>query len=992
MACEAPSCRLAAGGRIDRERKLGFLFNGRRYEGHPGDTLASALIANGVSVVARSIKLHRPRGIVGHGVDEPNAVVQVGVGPRVNPCVKATEVELHDGLIATSANGWPSIDTDVFAGLSMFARLMPSGFYYKSLMPSLRLWHRLFEPAIRTVAGWAEAPHEPDGDRYDHRNVHCDVLVVGGGPAGLAAALAAGRSGARVVLADEQGEMGGSLLHLPRHIDQMAGADWVMETLAVLATMPDVTILPRTSVFGLYEGCYATALERCTDHLGPQIGSPLARQRLWHIRAGRVVLATGATERTVVFPGNDRPGVMLVGAVHAYLARWAVAAGRQAVVFTTNDSAYEAALALYDAGIGVAAIVDARPHGGGALAEQAKARGIVVHDGFVVVATSGRQRLSRVRIRPVSGEGRAFSIKCDLLAVSGGWNPNVQLWTQAQGGLVWDDDQACFRPATCPHPVTSAGAANGALTLAEALAEGLEAGGGEGEAPTVDEPSMLLPHALWQVEAGHAPTWGRRAGFVDLQNDTTEADILLAIREGFDSPDLLKRYTLTGFGTDQGRTSSVNAIGILAQALGRPMSDYAPTTMRPPVTPVPFGAMAGRAVGARAAPARLTPMHDWHEIAGATFMDVGPWRRPRCYRLPGETTHHAIEREVIGVRDRVGLYDASSLGKIEVQGPDAGLFLDRLYVGAGGAMGVGRVRYDMMLTDEGIILDDGTRARLADDHWLLTTTTGNAQTVLRHMELWQQTEWPDLRVFITDVSDQWATVTLTGPKARDVLARLAPDVYMGTKAFPFMSMQDAAVAGLPARVARISFTGELSFEISVSWALGLTLWQACLEAGASLGIVPFGVGSLEVMRAEKGFVLIGHETDGTTIPDDLGYGRLICQSKGDFIGKRSLLRPAFQGPGRRQLIGFLTEDPRVVLPEGAQLVTERGGEPPMTVVGHVTSSAYSPTMGRSIALAMVRDGRALIGRQLHAPLGDRWVTGDVVESVFFDKEGRRRDG
>lgn len=987
MTDRLPVNRLPNGGRIDRSRKLRFLFNGKRYEGHPGDTLASALIANGVSLVGRSLKYHRPRGIFSAGPQEPNAVFHVGFGPRSTPSMKATEVELYDGLVAVPEAGWPGLRFDMGRVLDAVPGLWAAGFFYKTFKASPTLWHHLFEPMIRRAAGWGAVPDGEDRDRYDARWAHCDVLVVGAGPAGLAAALAASRDGARVILADAQAETGGHLLHRDRAIGGHEALAWVEQTVATLRDRPDVTVLPRTTVTMLQADGSALAVERRTDHKGPQIGSFVPRQRLWRIRAGRVVLATGALERPLVFPGNDRPGVMLADAVLAYVRRWAALPGHAAVVLTNNDSAYETAEALLDVGAVVRAVVDLRADVPARRVERLRERGVEVLAGHAVVATRGGHRLREVTVRALSADGTevqgaARTFPCDLLAVSGGWDPDTLLLRQGGGTLRWDAWQACHVPDTVPEGISVAGGCGGATGLLQALEQGQAAGGGDTAPPSVREPEYGDVRAVWQVD-------GRQPAFVDLQNDAKASDVALAVREGFDHPQHLKRYAIIGLGTEQGRSAHVNALGILAGITGQSMERLVPTTARPPVEPVAFGAIAGRTVGRFAAPRRLSPPHDWHAAAGAVFRAEADWQRPEAYPLPGETVAHATEREVLGARERVGLHDAAPYGKVEVQGPDAGVFLDRVFTNTWSALAIGRLRYGIMVKDDGGVLDDSIGARLAPDRYRLSVGAARAASVLAHLHACRA-QWPELKVFLTDVTEQWAVILLTGPRSRDVLGRLAPDIYLGTRAFPFMTVQDAAIAGVPGQVARVSFTGELSYEILVPWSRGLTVWQAALEAGAAFGVTPLGTAAMGVLRTEKGFIVPAQDTESGTTPFDLGYGRLVDFAKESFVGRTALERSRREG--RRELVGLLTEDPRQVLPEGAVLTAERNFVPPVAVLGHVTTSVYSPTPGRSVALALLEDGRARTGETVHAPLGPRTVTAVVAEPVFLDPEGRRRDG
>ncbi|HEX2256156.1 MAG TPA: sarcosine oxidase subunit alpha family protein [Afifellaceae bacterium] len=1000
--------RLATGGRIDRGRVLAFTFNGRRYEGYPGDTLASALLANGVHLVARSFKYRRPRGIVTAGSAEPSALVQLGTGARSDPAIKATQAVLYDGLAAASINGYPSLNFDLAAAADRLSRFLPAGFYYKTFFASPWLWHRLYEPLLRQASGWGTAPAAADPDKYHRMHAHCDVLVVGGGPAGLAAAVAAAETEARVTLADEQEEFGGSLLERAVSIDGADSPSWAAEAVRKLESRPEVRLLPRTTIFGYYDGNHLCGLERRTDHLPPDARPDMPRQRLWHIHAGRVVLATGAHERPLVFADNDRPGIMLAGAVQAYVRRWGVLPGRRAILFTNNDRAYEAALALADAGADVAAVIDTRSAPEGPLVAAVRGRGIAVLAGHAIVATQGRRRVSAVEVARLSAdrtstEGAPRRIACDLVAVSGGTNPAVHLFSQSQGSLVYDETQACFRPGRSRQAERSVGACNGVFALAACLAEGIEAGREAAEAAgfapgrpnllEAAEPPAGQPMALWLVPGWKAAGAGWAKHFVDLQNDTTAADIGLAVREGFGSVEHMKRYTLAGFGTDQGKTSNVNALAILAQATGRPIAEVGTTTFRPPYTPVTFAAMGGRDRGALFEPARLTAMHDRHAAHGAVFEDVGQWKRPWYYPRPGEEMDAAVARECRAVRQGVGVLDASTLGKIDIQGPDAAEFLDRIYINGWKSLAVGGVRYGVMCREDGMVFDDGTTARLAEHRYLMTTTTGGAAAVLGHLEEYLQTEWTDLRVRLTSVTEQWAVAAIAGPRSRDVLAALAPGLDISKEAFPFMSWRDADVAGLPARIFRISFTGELQYELNVPWHFGEALWDALMEAGARFDIAPYGTEAMHVLRAEKGFVIVGQDTDGMQTPDDLGLRRMVSTKK-NFIGRRSLSRSDCVRPGRHQLVGLLPENLNMVLPEGSQLVEQgtAGHPPPVPMLGFVTSSYWSPALRRGFCLALVADGRRRHGEVIEAALADRAVPVTICDPLFYDPEGRRRDG
>jgi len=996
--------RSFTGGRIDRDRPLAFRFDDEDFAGFAGDTLASALLAAGRHLVARSFKYHRPRGIVSAGAEEPNALVQLERGGYTQPNLRATQVELYDGLEAASQNRWPSLEWDLGAVNGLASRLLPAGFYYKTFMWPAGAWLR-YEALIRRAAGLGRAPREPDPDRYDKMHAHCDVLVVGAGPAGLAAAQAAARSGARVLLADEQCEAGGTLLGGSDLVGEGPGADWAAAAAAELAAMGNVRLLLRTTVFGYFDHNYLVMVERVHDHLPPGSRPGRARHRLWKVRAREVVLATGAHERPLVFRNNDLPGIMLASAARTYVNRYAVRPGERAVVFTNNDGAWEAARDLSDAGMRVC-LVDARPEPAAELRDAMRRRGIEVLAGHAVIAAySARRRVNRVEVAMLNASGTGLAghrrpIDCDLVCMSGGWNPAVHLHSQSGARVVYDPSRACFVPGDAVQAARSAGAANGTFDLDLVLAEGSEAGRAAAAAagfrrrggdplPQVQARRSAPPRALWQVPLAAGMRPGKR--FVDFQNDVTAADIRLAAREGYSSVEHTKRYTTTGMGTDQGKTSNVNALAILGQATGRDIPQVGTTTFRPPYTPVSFGALAGRDLGALMDPVRRTPMHAWHEANGALFEDVGQWKRPWYYPRRGETMAEAVSRECLAARNAVGILDATTLGRIDIRGRDAAEFLNRIYTNGWKSLPVGRCRYGLMCTEDGMVLDDGVTARLAEDRFLMHTTTGNAARVLGWLEAWLQTEWPQLEVYCNSVTEQWATASLCGPHARRLLSDLAPEMDLSPEALPFMSWAGGTVAGIPARVMRISFTGELSFEVSVPADFGMALWTAIVNTGAEYGITPYGTETMHVLRAEKGFIIAGQETDGTVTPVDLGLGRMLSRAK-DFIGRRSLARADTRREDRKQLVGLLTEDPRTVLPEGAQIVEQVLPEPPMAMIGHVTSSYWSANLGRSIALALVRGGRARHGQRLWLPLASGPVSATVCEPVFLDPAGERLDG
>lgn len=933
--------RRAANAREHRGTPLTFTFDGTAYRGRRGDTLASALLANGVIRCGTSVRDGRPRGIFTAGVEEPNAVVRVA-GTFPETMVPATTLELYDGLVAHS------------------------------------------------LPGRGRLTAEPDPSRYDAVHAHCDVLVVGAGPAGLAAAAAAAHGGARVILADDRPGPGGSLLGTGERLD------WVEETAGRLAAEPEVRLLPRTTVFGYYDDNYLLAVERRTNHLGAAAPAHVSRERVWRIRARHVVLATGAHERSLAFADNDRPGVMLASAARTYVNRHGVLPGRRAVVFTTNDSAYAAALDLDGAGAEVAAIVDTRA-APGEWADRAEAAGIRVLAGHAVTATEGDDRLTAVTVAPY-GESTGQRFAADLLLVSGGWNPAVHLFSQAGGELRYDEALGAFVPGACRQAVEAVGGASGVSDPAAALAQGADAGaraaGAEGCTPTVPDLPVFAaqPHTP-PMHVHSVPGASGAHRYVDLQRDVTVADLARATGAGMRSVEHTKRYTTAGTGSDQGKTSGALAGGVVAELLGVDVSELGTTTFRPPYAPVSFATLAGRARGALYDPVRVTALHPWHVAHGARFEDVGQWKRPWYYPRDGEDMAAAVLRECRAARESVAFMDASTLGKIDVQGPDAAVFLDRLYTNMMSTLKPGRIRYGVMCRPDGMVFDDGTVIRLAGDRFLATTTTGNAAAVLDWMEEWLQTEWPELRVHCTSVTDHWATVALVGPRARRVLGALAPRLAVDNDAFPFMAWRDTTVAGIAARVCRISFSGELAYEIHVSPWNALALWEALYEAGAPDGITPYGTETMHVLRAEKGYPIIGQDTDGTVTPQDLGMGWAVSKKKPDFIGKRSHTRADTVRPDRKHLVGLLPEDPGAFLPEGTHLVA--GSElpaPPVPMLGHVTSSYRSAALGRTFALALVKGGRDRIGERLYAAVGGRVVPVTVASPVLYDPEGARRDG
>ena len=985
--------RLQNGGLIDRQKLLSFSFNGRKLQGYAGDTLASALISNGIHLVGRSFKYHRPRGIFSTGAEEPNALVQLETGARTEPNIRATQVELYDGLSATSQNCWPNVGMDIGAINNVLSRFLPAGFYYKTFMwpPS---WWLKYEHWIRKMAGLGISPRDPDPDFYEHRFAHCDVLVAGGGPAGLSAALAAARAGARVILADDGFRPGGSLLHETATIDDLSAEKWTARTLAELATLPEVRILVRSTVSGYFDHNFLAVAETVSP---ATVHAP--RQRLWKIRARRVVLATGATERPLVFADNDRPGIMLASAARAYVNRYAAKPGNQAVVFTNNDSAYVAALDLHRNGVKIAAIVDPRPQPGEEIATQVRATGIRMIHNHVIVRTHGSHRINSAEIMPFENgqiSGYVERIDCDLLCVSGGWSPVVHLFSQSRGRLQYDENLTAFVPAESVQAEQSAGASRGIYDVTHCISDGYAAGSRAAAACGLKPPGPLprlrtnqppagsiLP--LWKVEAAHTR---RIKAFVDLQNDVTSSDVALAAREGYVSVEHLKRYTTLGMGTDQGKTSNINGLAILAEINAAQIPAVGTTTFRPPYTPITLGTIAGTDIGAHFDPVRTSAMHAWHVQAGAQFINAGLWKRPRLYPRTGESESETINREALAVRRSVGLVDVSTLGKIDIKGRDAAEFLERIYINRWRNLAVGKARYGLMLREDGMAFDDGTTTRLGDEHFLMTTTTANAVRVMSTMEYWLQVHWRDLDVRLTSVTEQWAAMALAGPESRQVLAAVT-STDVGNDALPHMGYLEMNIAGFPARVFRISFSGERAYEINVPADYGLAVWEALLTAGQSMNITSYGTEAMAVLRIEKGHAA-AMELDGRTTPDDLGLAKMIAADK-DFIGKRNLSRPGLVAADRRQLVGLIPVNRRTPIPRGSQLTLQPDKPHPVPMIGHVTSTCYSPTLEHPIALALLSGGRARIGQRVHAlsPLTGDHVEAEVTSHVFLDAEGNR---
>ena len=989
--------RTPSGGRIDRAQRIRFTFDGQSYVGAAGDTLASGLLANGVHLTGRSFKYHRPRGILAAGSEEPNALVTVSRdAARVTPNLRATQVELYDGLVAESQNRWPSLDRDFGRVNDLLSSFFPAGFYYKTFMWPKKAWKLLYEPMIRRAAGLGRAPAEADPDRYAQRYAHCDVLVVGAGPAGIAAALAAADGGARVILCDESAEFGGSLLtETGAVIDGQTALAWVQQGIASLAGNSRVTLLSRTTGFGYFPHNLIGLNQRLNDHVAV-LPKNEPRERLWQVRARAVVLATGAIERPLVFPGNDRPGILLAGAAHTYLNRYGVRVGTRAVIVTSGDDAYQAALDLQNAGTEIAAIADLRPEVAGALPDAARRAGIHILPASTVLGTEGDLRISAVTLGVVQGGSvRAGQrIACDALLMSGGFTPSVHLFSQSRGKLKWSAEHQAFIPETSAECERSAGACRGVYELAEVLADGAMSGAASAPEPSHTQRRFSVQALkrdsrayLGALPQANPPSSDK--SFVDWQHDVTTRDLALATREGFQSIEHVKRYTTTGMATDQGKTSNLNAMAIVAKSLDVAIPQVGLTTFRMPYTPVTFGSLAGISRGDLFDPVRTTATHSWAQARGAVFENVGLWKRARYFPRGGEDMHAAVARECLAVRSACGIFDGSTLGKIEVVGPDAAEFMNRLYINNWSNLGVGRARYGILLRDDGFIYDDGVVARTGADRFHVTTTTGGAPRVLALMEDYRQTEWPELKVWLTSTTEHWAVIAVQGPKSRQVLESLVEGIDISAAAWPHMSVGHGRICGVPMLLFRVSFSGELGFEINVPADFGLGVWEAVHAAGQAHGITEYGTETMHVLRAEKGYIIVGQDTDGTLTPDDAGLTWAIGKAKADFVGKRSLDRASMKSPDRKQLVGLRTKDPNVVLEEGAQVAATAGQKPPMKLIGHVTSSYASSVLGHSIALGVVAGGRARLGQTLYVPMPGGDIEVEVTSPVFYDPTGAR---
>ena len=996
-----PNYRVKKTDYVDQTNRISFKFDGKTYFGFKGDTLASALLSNGIHLVGRSFKYHRPRGIMTCGSEEPNAICQINPGTDLTePNVRATEIELYEGLEASSQNCWPNVNFDIGGINNFISPFIPAGFYYKTFMWPKSFWKNIYEPLIRKSAGLGKSPTLPDPDLYDHKHIHCDVLVIGGGISGIIAAKIAAKSGSNTILIDDKNTLGGSTIFQNNEnfkINDEISKDWLFKEIEELKKLKNLTIKTRTSVAAYHSYNYLLAKENLTDHLSKNNKTSNIRQRLWKIRSNKVIIASGAIERPLVFNNNDRPGIILASSVNKYLNFYGVICGENNFVFTNNDSAYETALSLFEKGIQIK-IIDIRKKTNSKIVKRVEKLGIDIYWNSTVTNTFGYRKLNSIEIMNLSEDGsnvigKKITVKCDCLAISGGWTPMVHMHTQSGGKLNFRESDQVFLPKELGSEHISVGSCNGDFELDDIIKNTnekvkslLNLKETEFEKTYVSCTKELDKRNIWLLP--NKITLGKTKSFIDFQNDSTAKDIKLALREGFRSIEHVKRYTTTGMATDQGKLSNMHALGIIAETAGVKMGTLGTTTFRPPFTPLTFGAIVGRNVGQFFDITRRTSIHEWHIKNNAKFENVGQWKRPWYYPKENENMYQAVQRESKAARDSAGILDASTLGKIDIQGSDASEFLNRVYTNAWSKLAIGKCRYGLMLNEDGMVYDDGVTTRLGENHFLMTTTTGGAANVLSKLEDYLQTEWPELDVFLTSVTDQYSTASICGPNSKKILMKLFPNVNFNDDDFPHMSFKNSTINNINCRIMRISFTGELSYEINIEAKYGKSLWEKCIDVGKDFNITPYGTETMHLLRAEKGFIIVGQDTDGTMTPIDLQMDWIVSKKKYDFIGKRSLYRSDTIKEDRKQLVGLLTEDPKEILEEGAQIVSDISKKP-VEMLGHVTSSYFSPNLNKSIALAVVRNGKKMKGQKLIVPMENKNINVIVSDSIFLDKENKR---
>ena len=990
--------RLKDEGLIDRSKKISFKFNGKKYFGYEGDTLASALIANGVHLVGRSFKYHRPRGFYGAGVDDPYALVQLIRNNETIPNIKATEQELFEGLEAKSVNCWPNVNFDI-GGINNFLRIfLPAGFYYKTFMWPKSFWYRIYEPFIRKAAGFGVVTHEHDKERYEHKYEYCDLLVTGSGPSGLASAYSAAKNGAKVILAEDKPRFGGSLLTSEVTIGNQTGKEWADKIVTELKEMPNVVVKNRAQVFGYYDHNMLVMSERISEHM-PKTEKFMPKQKLWYIRAKEVVISSGSIERPIVFGNNDTPGILLSSAAKEYMKVYGVLVGKKPLIFTNNDSAYETAIEFKKNGINPI-VLDSRKELNSDLITESKNLGIDIKFEHVVVNANGYRKVKSADIAKISEDktnlGKIENIACDCICVSGFWTPTIHLASQSGGKTKFNEDIDAFIPSQSKQNETTVGSANGIFNLNDTLKNSFEAGYELSKKITSKENKLSVPAVVEKKNSKHDKFWcvplpkGKKyKRFLDFQNDVAVSDIELALREGYRSIEHVKRYTTLGMATDQGKTSNLNGLQLVSNIENKVVPEVGHTTFRPPYTPVSIGAIVGREVGKHSKPTRKSPMHSWHEKNNAVFVDAGLWLRPRYYKKGNETLFDASKREAENVRKNVGVCDVTTLGKIDVKGPDAAEFLNRVYTNAWLKLPVGKARYGVMLREDGIVMDDGTTTRVSENHYHMTTTTAQAANVLSHLEYYLQIVWPELNVNVVSTTEQWAGAAIAGPKSRDLLQKLFPETDCSNEGLPFMGFIETKLFGVYARIFRISFSGELAYEVNVESDNGNFMWEKIIELGEEFKIQPYGTEALSTLRIEMGHVA-GSELDGRTTPFDSSLEGLLSKKK-DFIGKRSLQKEAFISPDREKLVGVVPLDKKTSIPEGSYIVRDANAKLPNPKLGHVSASCWSVEYNNPFSLAIIKDGKNMIGQKLFAlsPLKKKSIPVEIVSSHYVDPKGER---